>query len=324
MDDQVTNPAKQEVSETTPNMFDVMFGSDDTNPEQASIEEPQEEESTLEEEEEIEEEDYEEVEEVEVSEEEDYEETPKGYTVKVDGEEYEVTLDELRNGYQRQSDYTRKSQSVAEMRKAYEANVQAVQQEREQYSQVLANAENFQNLELKKFEEIDWASLKEDDPTEYIDKRMDFQDAKEKVARTQQERQNAYNRTQQEVQQNIQQTLQEEGKKLIQVLPEYADPSSTLKSDLREFALGMGFTEQDINAIADHKVVLVLHKAYLQDKASSSKTTKVAKKGTSRVMKSGNPVTKGQRSTREMKAKRDQLRKSGTTRDAVNAFMDLI
>ena len=324
MDDQVTNPATQEVPNKETNMYDVMFGSDATNPEQASIEEPQEEESTLEEEEEIEEEDYEEVEEVEVSEEEDYEETPKGYTVKVDGEEYEVTLDELRNGYQRQSDYTRKSQSVAEMRKAYEANVQAVQQEREQYSQVLANAENFQNLELKKFEEIDWASLKEDDPTEYIDKRMDFQDAKEKVARTQQERQNAYNRTQQEVQQNIQQTLQEEGKKLIQVLPEYADPSSTLKSDLREFALGMGFTEQDINAIADHKVVLVLHKAYLQDKASSSKTTKVAKKGTSRVMKSGNPVTKGQRSTREMKAKRDQLRKSGTTRDAVNAFMDLI
>jgi hypothetical protein len=324
MDDQVTNPAEQEVPNKETNMYDVMFGSDATNPEQASIEEPQEEESTLEEEEEIEEEDYEEVEEVEVSEEEDYEETPKGYTVKVDGEEYEVTLDELRNGYQRQSDYTRKSQSVAEMRKAYEANVQAVQQEREQYSQVLANAENFQNLELKKFEEIDWVSLKEDDPTEYIDKRMDFQDAKEKVARTQQERQNAYNRTQQEVQQNIQQTLQEEGKKLIQVLPEYADPSSTLKSDLREFALGMGFTEQDINAIADHKVVLVLHKAYLQDKASSSKTTKVAKKGTSRVMKSGNPVTKGQRSTREMKAKRDQLRKSGTTRDAVNAFMDLI
>lgn len=39
------------------------------------------------------------------------------YTVKVDGSEVEVSLDELRNGYQRQQDYTKKTQEVAEMRK---------------------------------------------------------------------------------------------------------------------------------------------------------------------------------------------------------------
>lgn len=35
------------------------------------------------------------------------------FTVTIDGAEVEVTLDELRNGYLRQSDYTRKTQSVA-------------------------------------------------------------------------------------------------------------------------------------------------------------------------------------------------------------------
>lgn len=35
------------------------------------------------------------------------------YTVKVDGQEIEVTLDELRNGYSRQQDYTRKTQELA-------------------------------------------------------------------------------------------------------------------------------------------------------------------------------------------------------------------
>lgn len=42
------------------------------------------------------------------------------YTVKVDGEEFAVTLDELRNGYQRQSDYTRKSQALADERRQLE------------------------------------------------------------------------------------------------------------------------------------------------------------------------------------------------------------
>lgn len=35
------------------------------------------------------------------------------YSIMVDGEEATVTLDELRNGYQRQSDYTKKTQSLA-------------------------------------------------------------------------------------------------------------------------------------------------------------------------------------------------------------------
>lgn len=35
------------------------------------------------------------------------------YTVKVDGEEAQVSLEELQNGYQRQADYTRKTQEIA-------------------------------------------------------------------------------------------------------------------------------------------------------------------------------------------------------------------
>ena len=46
-------------------------------------------------------------------------EEPAGesYTVKVDGEESEVTLEELQDGYQRQADYTRKTQELADERK---------------------------------------------------------------------------------------------------------------------------------------------------------------------------------------------------------------
>ena len=324
MEEKETNPLQEVAGSKQLEMYDVMFGSQGTNPEQASNEQPTEEEESLVLSEQTQEEDYvEEVEEVEVSEEEEIQETSPSYTVKVDGEEFEVDLDELRNGYQRQSDYTKKSQSVAEMRKAYEANLQSVQQERDQYQQVLANMENYQNLELKKYQELDWSSLKEDDPVEYMEKRIEFQDAKDKVNQVKQEQMAVQQKTQQEVYQNIQHKVQEEAELLATALPEYSDPSSNLKTELRDFAINMGFSEQDVNGITDHKVVLVLHKAMLQERANSSTSSKV-KKGPAKVIKAGVPVTKKQRVARDVQAKRDRLRKTGNVNDAANAFMDLI
>jgi hypothetical protein len=65
----------------------------------------------------------------EYSEEEVVEEQPKPkYKAKVDGEEIEVEIDELINGYQRTADYTKKSQALAEQRKAIEAERQHLEQ----------------------------------------------------------------------------------------------------------------------------------------------------------------------------------------------------
>ena len=183
--------------------------------------------------------------------------------------------------------------------------------------------ENYQNLELKKYQELDWSSLKEDDPVEYMEKRIEFQDAKEKVTQIKQERAVVQQKTQQEVYQNIQHKVQEEAELLATALPEYSDPSSNLKTELRDFAINMGFSEQDVNGITDHKVVLVLHKAMLQERANSSTSSKV-KKGPAKVIKAGVPVTKKQRVARDVQAKRDRLRQTGNVKDAANAFLDLI
>jgi len=62
---------------------------------------------------------------------------PTVFTVKVDGKEVEVTLDELQKGYSRTQDYTRKTQQIAEIRKQVEAETEAVRAERAQYAQML-------------------------------------------------------------------------------------------------------------------------------------------------------------------------------------------
>ena len=321
MNDTATNPPEEVQPKS---MYDVMFGSEDTNPEQTSIEEPQEEVQEPVELQELEEpEELEEVEEVEVEEEEDYQETPSSYTVKVDGEEFEVSLDELRNGYQRQADYTRKSQSLAEQRKTYEANIQAVQQERGQYSQVLEHMADYQNMELAKFRDIDWKTLKDEDPTEYMEKRIEYQETKDKVGEIKQEQARVHQQNHQEMSHAMQQRLSEEAESLSKALPEYADPSSNLKNDLRKYALSSGFSEQDVDGITDHKVVLMLHKAFIHDQNQlgvSSKNTKPVKK----VLKSGTPATKGQKAKRQSQAKRERLAKTGNAKDAAAVFMDLL
>jgi hypothetical protein len=116
--------------------------------------------------------------------------------------------------------------------------------------------------------------------------------------------------------------VQEEAKKLVQALPEYADPSSSLKNDLRHYALSLGFSDNDINGITDHRVVLVLHKAMMNDSAAKSSGKK--SKPIPRVVKSGSPESKNQRSRREIQSKRERLAKTGNVRDAANVFLDLL
>ena len=340
MSDGQTNPQAAEVETPQPqtSMFDVMFGSEpgkDTNPEQASepsqpkVEEVEAVEAESEAQVEVEAEAPEELpvevaEQYEVEEVEATEETTEpAYRVKVDGEEFEVTLDELRNGYQRQSDYTRKSQSLAEQRKSYESNLQAVQAEREQYGKVLENISQFQDMEVSKLNQTDWVALKESDPMEYMEKRIELQEAKEKSNQLQAEQQRLSQQNQREYQEKLSDVLQQEAAELQKVLPEYADPKSNMKQRLRNFALGQGFTEQDINSITDHRVVLVLHKAMLQDEAQKGTVRKVAKK-VPKVVKAGTPESKTQRGQRALKDKREKLRKTGHPRDAANVFLYII
>ena len=326
MSEAQTNP-EGEVEKPQLSMFDVMFGSEEnTNPEQ-TIEEPTSDNSeeyeaeTFDEAEEEVSEEFEEVDEYEVADEETPTETTQAYTVKVDGEEFEVTLDELRDGYQRQADYTRKSQSLAEQRKAYEANLQAVQNERQQYAQVLEQMSQNQNYELQRFENIDWKELKDDDPMEYMEKRLEYQEAKDRVTQLNNERARVQQQSQQEFNELVTQKVQREAELLAKALPEYSEPGSTLKTDLRNYALSLGFPANEIDSITDHRVVLVLHKAMLQDNAAKGvKKVKVAPK----VVKSGTPQTKSQRVKKVAQVKRERLSKTGHARDAADVFLDLI
>jgi|TARA_X000001382_G_scaffold2893_1_gene3252 hypothetical protein len=255
--------------------------------------------------------------------EEEGEEQPSIYTISVDGVEQEVTLDELKSGYSRQSDYTRKTQELANQRKNAEAETNAVREERAIYTQLLDQMRN--QLEAGMQNEPDWVALAENDPVGYNSQRASWEENKKKQDAVLAEQQRMLQQSQQEQMQNLQAQVQNEAQLLVNAIPEWQDPKKAAngRAELKQYAITeLGFSENELNQIYDHRAVLAIRKAMLHDKTQESvkkkpvvaTKAKVARPGTSNV-----PVTphKGKRL-------RQRLAKSGKMSDATKVFESML
>ena len=199
---QAFEKAKEGSSEEAANNILNMWESEDDQPTGEETEVTTEDEVVAEDQQEDEVETEEVSEEEEASEEVETEDTGEeeteevaeesNYTIKVDGEEYEVNLEELKAGYQRQSDYTRKSQGLAEGRKENEA-IQSerirLEQERQMYANGLQMLKEQQSAKLQEFKDVDWSTLKEEDPYAYMLKKDEYRDAQDKARNAAQQQQ---------------------------------------------------------------------------------------------------------------------------------------
>ena len=163
-------------------------------------------------------------EEVEGQEEEAEEEAPRDekFVVKVDGKEIEVPKEELIRGYQREADYTRKTQKLAEERKLVESEFQQVRVEREQYSQVLGQLQ--QKLQEFEPQEPDWNRLEVEDPTEYARQWTTHQRRQQQKYAVQAEQDRLNQMRQADNQKYIQATLAQETAILKEKIPEWNSP----------------------------------------------------------------------------------------------------
>ena len=253
------------------------------------------------------------------------------YAVKVDGEESEVTLDELLKGYSRQSSFTRKTQDLAEQRKEFDnaqqhmaAEYQQIQAERQQYEATLQNI--LENSNLDKFSNVDWETLKVTDPLEYMTQRQEQQDAKEKIRELQAQKDQSSANSQAENGRLYQQAKAENAKFLVEAIPEFQDPDKQPKliSDLRSFGLEQGFSEEELNGLIDWRSIVVLDKARRYDQIQNAdlKTKKVKNKP--RVVRSGKGTTRSDGSKKTRTAKMKRLQQSGHVDDAASLLEDMM
>lgn len=248
------------------------------------------------------------------------EEPARTFKVKVDGEEIEVPEDELLKGYSRTRDYTKKTQKLAEERKAFEAEFASVKSEREQYSKALEALKE----SLQTAKEPDWDKLANEDPIEFVKQKELWRDRKEQKALIEAEQRRVAEQQAQEQQKAFQSYLEDEQSRLLDALPEWKDAkkAKSEKEKIANFALSLGYTESEVSQIYDHRAVVALRKAALYDEMMSK-----AKKQTEDVKNSPKTARPGslQPATRskEFAQARDQLRQRGRVDDFVTAFKAL-
>jgi len=234
------------------------------------------------------------------------EEQPQVFTVKVDGKEVEVTLEELQKGYSRTQDYTRKTQQIAEVRKQTEAELQAVRAEREQYN-------------------IDWDRLYQEDPIEWVTQRELMRDNQEKNAAIQAEKQRLSELSQQEQMQQQQMLLQQEQEALMAAIPEWKDSKKAAaeKAMLVQFGQKAGFSPDELKNVVDHRAVVLLRKAALYDQMMSKRGQ--IKPVTNNGPRPAKPGAAGRVSnnTEAMRAQQ-RLAKTGRVDDAADAIFKLL
>ena len=250
-------------------------------------------------------------------------EQPQVFSVKVDGKEVEVTLDELQKGYSRTQDYTRKTQQIAEVRKQTEAELQAVRAEREQYAQLLSALES--QVQQVAQPNIDWDRLYQEDPIEWVRQREVMRENQEKSAAIQSEQQRLAQLSQQEQAQFMQQRLQQEQEALLAAIPDWKDAKKAQaeKALLVEFGQKIGFTSDELKSVVDHRAVLMLRKAALYDQMMSKRGN--IKPVTNNGPRPAKPGAAG-RVSNNTEAVRAQQRvaKTGRVDDAANAIFQLL
>jgi hypothetical protein len=254
------------------------------------------------------------------------------YTVKIDGAEVDVSADELIAGYQRNGDYTRKTQAVAEDRKTVEGERQQFAQASQELSEMrghlatrLQQAE--QMLQTGAGEpEPDWDQLREDDPMEYMVQRDRFRDRQEQQRQITLEREALQGQQNADAQQRWQQHLQGEQVALLERIPEWrdGDVAAKEKSSVITYAQRAGFSEQELSQASDSRAISILRKAMLYDALQDATPKARAKtKAAPKMVRAGKPKSKSEKSSRQKAQKLDRINKH-SGRDAMAAAVEYL
>tara|TARA_R110000803_G_scaffold126109_2_gene193574 strand:+ start:45 stop:1022 length:978 start_codon:yes stop_codon:yes gene_type:complete len=243
------------------------------------------------------------------------------YTVKVDGSELTVTLDELLRGYQREADYTRKTSELSLEKSKYNDLMQQSQSEINNKLSTLTELTTMAQQELQaEYSNINFEKLYEDDPSEAA-----------RLEHKMRKRAENLNRIQEETKANqaheFQKYLQDQQHKVSSLVPEFNDPEKAgkLKSDMRKYLTGLGYGDQEINSVYDARQVLLIKDAMTYDKLRKSNPKVTKKVATApRVVRPGTAKNKADHSSKNRQVKLNRLKKSGSAKDAASIFKDYL
>lgn len=243
---------------------------------------------------------------------------PSLHRVKVQGQELEVSLDELKSGYSRDSDYRQKTHALAEERRMLDDQKTSLSRSYDgklkELTDLIGAAESYIGQSSKE----DLQKMYEEDPTQAA--KIDFQ---------QRQQRESFNNLKQQAEvvklQQYNKYLDEQKRLAATKIPEYSDPVKgvTFKNQMKNTLSEYGFNDQEIGSLADHRFLMVLKDAMEYKNLKSKPVTNKKVTTAPKVVKSGTPKMEDSRRA-AVKQKIGRLRRSGKINDAQSAILEII
>ena len=262
--------------------------------------------------------------EAELAEEDDGDEEPAQelHTVKVDGEEKQVTLDDLKRSYSGQAYIQKGMEEAAQSKKQAEQVYQALQEERQKLAVM---AQQMQTAGAPQMPQKPSKELMNSDPIAYFEQMEAYREGMEQYQQFQQQQQ-VLTQQQSEAQRRAQQAyLAEQAQLLTQAIPELADPEKgkQMKEQLVQTGVeAYGYTPEEMAQVMDARAVRVLADAmkYRQLQQGKAKAAEKAK-GARPVVKPGVKRSDTDGKVARQRKAASRMKKTGNVDDVANFLL---
>lgn len=253
------------------------------------------------------------------------------YAVTIDGETSEVPLDELISGYQRKATFTQRQQELAKERGVLETQLreldperQALRQTYQQYQGVL-NQLHEQMQAANQPPNMDWDALERENPVQWLKLKELERQRNGEIAAVQAEQARMQQFIAGENQKRLEERLEVEQGLVLEKIPEWSngDLQAEEQRKLVEFGRAVGYSDDELNTLYDHRALIVLRDAMRYNELTNGDKVKEAKSKIGSV-KGGNKETSRRVRSRQVKSKRAQLKKTGKVDDAAALFADIL
>jgi len=246
------------------------------------------------------------------------------YTVTIDGEEEEVNLDELRNGYQRQQVFTRRMQEIAKEREAVRFEAEQAKQQRDEYAKQLElyGGKIQQTIQ----QEPDWRALADQGYSEkdlFLAK-AEWDKQKSELDRVKSEQERIAGEQARDNEVKMREYVASQRQEMLERIPSWQNEEkrNVERMEVVKYAQRVGFSEDEIANATDARAIELLHKAWLWDNLQKKKPEARKRiKSAPKMAKAGTPKTKSQVASRQRQESINRLNKEKSVDAAVQYLM---
>jgi len=253
------------------------------------------------------------------------------YSVTIDGQTSDVPLDELISGYQRKATYTQRQQELASQRDSLDQQIQALNPERQALQQTYQQYQGVLNQLHQQMQaantppDLDWDALERENPVQFLKLKYLEREREGELEAVQAEQARMQQLVAGEKDRKLQEHLVVQQGLVLEKIPEWADSDLQAEEQrkLVEFGKTIGFSENELNTVYDHRALVVLRDAMRYNELTNGDKITAAKSKIGSV-KGGNQETSRRVRSRRAKAARAKLKATGKVDDAAALFAEIL